>query len=107
MTKSFDHNDRAAIEAAIASPDPENEIAGAIAVRIDAMTKIIAEAVEKQGELPRQITVTKPASALDEVVIALFQEALQEQYVLLAKSLGKDISELSLPEIVVLDHGRQ
>lgn len=108
MTKPFDPNDRAAIIAALEDPDPDNPIAKEIAAKFDALTKVLEEACGKLGEMPETIRFAKPASALDEIVIALFHDALHDQRATLAALLQMDPAELlSLPEIKILDHGTQ
>jgi len=79
MTKPFDHNDREAIRAALADPDEDNEVAKAIAVRIEALTDILMKTATERGELPKQIEITKPKTALDEIVVEMFQQVLREQ----------------------------
>jgi hypothetical protein len=108
MTKAFDVHDRAAIQAALADPDPENEIAKAISVRIDAITKLMVDQIAKTGSLPETIEFTKPATALDDVVIALFQATAHDQYAVIAGMLDKELSDMPpMPKIVILDHGSQ
>jgi hypothetical protein len=76
MTNDFDPNDRAAITAALASDDPQNPIARAVAARLDAMTKAFEEASAATGGLPDQIEISKPLTVLDEIVIDLFRLSL-------------------------------
>lgn len=108
MTKSFDANDRAAILAALDNPDAKDPIATEIAVRLEALMKVLQEAVARTDDLPRVIEFTKPATVLDEVVILLFQETVSEQFATIARSLGKDPAEMaSAIEVRILDHGKQ
>ena len=108
MTKPFDQNDRAAILAALANPDPENEIAQAVATRVNALSEILKETVAERGELPQSIDITKPKTVLDEVAISLFAELVNEQGEALAKQLGVDAADLNgFPKVRILDHGQQ
>jgi hypothetical protein len=108
MTESFDANDRAAIHAALADPDPENEIAKAIAVRIVAHTELMLDQVTKMGAWPDSIEFAKPANAFDEAVITLFQALVHGQHAVIADMLGKDLSDMPpVPKIFILDHGSQ
>jgi len=108
MTKSFDHNDKAAIVAALSDTDPENDIAKAIAMRIEALSNVLFKIVRERGELPESIEFAKPSSALDEAVIMLFLETFESQYAAIAEMLGKDASQMPpMPKIVILEHGRQ
>ena len=102
MTKPFDHNDRAAILAALADDDPDNPIAIAIGQRLDALAKVLEDACAKMGDLPEHIDVTKPATARD-----LFRATLHDQRDLIAQLRGRKPDELHVPEVRVLDHGRQ
>lgn len=93
MTTDFDRNDRQAILAALKDPDPANPIACAFAVRIEALTQVFEETTEKYG-LPEEITVTKPKTVFDEIVIDHFKAIMEEES-------GRKL------RVVVLDHGRQ
>ena len=107
MTKPFDANDRAAIVAALADTDPDNTIAIAIALKLDALSKLLEDACAKTGELPQSIEFTKPGTVLDQIVIDLFRATLRDQRDLIARLCGKHPDHLSVPEIRILDHGRQ
>lgn len=107
MTKPFDVNDRAAILAALEDTDPGNPVVAAIEQRLHALAKILEEACTYTGELPGQIQVSKPATALDEIVIDLFKASLLHQRHLVARLRGIPPEELGIPEIRILDHGRQ
>ena len=105
MTKPFDHNDHEAIRAALDDPSSDNEIAQAIALRLETLTDILKETIVERGEMPQQIDFTKPKTALDRIVIEMFEEVLKTERAALAESLGIDPS--SLPVIRILDHGQQ
>lgn len=108
MMRSFDDIERAAVMAAISDPDPENEIAKAIAVRIEAMNKIVVDAVQRAGGMPRFIEFSKPITAIDEAAIALFHTTMHDEYAVMADKLGKELSDMPpMPRIVILDHGKQ
>lgn len=107
MTKPFDANDKAAIVAALEDTDPDNTIAIAIALKLDTLSRMIKDASAKLGELPQIIEVTKPATVLDQIVIDLFRTTLRDQRNLVARLCGKHPDDLSVPEIRILDHGRQ
>lgn len=89
----FDPNNRAAIDAALQDPDPNNPVARAVATRLTAFAQILAEATEKQGRVPDEITIGKPQTVLDEVAIDLFRRTLEEAE--------------GAPRLVILDYGRQ
>ena len=89
----FDPNDRAQIEAALKDPNPDNPVAKAIAVRLDALRAVLEQAVATQGALPTEITVTKPSTVLDEIVLTLFRD-------MLAQTPGA-------PPLRILDYARQ
>lgn len=112
MTKPFDNNDRAAILAALEDDDPENPIAVAIGQRLDALAKVLEDACAKDacakmGDLTEHIDVTKPATVLDQIVLDLFRATLHDQRDLIAQLRGRKPDELHVPEVRVLDHGRQ
>lgn len=107
MTKPFDNNDRAAILAALDDDDPENPIAVAIGQRLDALAKVLEDVCAKMGDLPEHIDVTKPATVLDQIVLDLFRATLHDQRDLIAQLRGRKPDELHVPEVRVLDHGRQ
>lgn len=107
MTKPFDPNDRAAIVAALEDDDPDNPIAVAIAQRLDALSKALEDICAKMGEMPERIEVTKPATVLDQIVIDLFTAVHHDQRDLIAQLRGMPPEDLSVPEIRILDHGRQ
>lgn len=90
---TFDHNDRALIEAALQDTNPNNPIVKAISVRLDALRDILQQATNERKSLPAEITVTKPATVLDEIVLALFKETLA--------------SIPGAPRVRILDQGRQ
>lgn len=105
MTKPFDHNDHEAIRAALDDPSEDNEIAQAIAVRLEALTDILKQTVAERGEMPKEVEFTKPKTALDRIVIEMFEDVLKTESAALAESLGVDPS--SLPVVRILDHGQQ
>lgn len=108
MTEAFDVNDRAAIQAALADPDPENEIAKAIALRTNSLTEQLMEEITRVGELPESFEFAKPVTALDEVVIALFEATVNDLHAVIADVFGKELSDMPpMPKIVILDHGSQ
>jgi hypothetical protein len=108
MGKPFDHNDRAAILAALTDPDPNNVAALAIEERLDALTQVLLDAIGTTGDIPESITFTKPKSVLEEIVIELFEATIQDQYEVIAERLGVEVDELPrLPKVVILDYGRQ
>jgi len=107
LTKPFDANDRAAIVAALEDTDPNNPIAAAIALKLDALSKLLENACAKTGELPQSIEFTKPDTVLDQIVIDLFTTTLRDQRDLIARLRGKHPDHLSVSEIRVIDHGRQ
>ncbi len=107
MTKPFDHNDRAAILAALADDDPDNPIAIAIGQRLDALAKVLEDACAKMGDLPEHIDVTKPVTVLDQIVLDLFRATLHDQRDLIAQLRGRKPDELHVPEVRILGHGRQ
>lgn len=108
MTKVFDVNDRAAIQAALADPDPENEIAKAIALRTNALTEQLIGGITKGGELPEVIEFAKPVTALDDVVIALFEATVNDLHAVIADVFGTERSDIPpIPKIVIVDHGSQ
>ena len=72
----FDPNDRAQIEAALKDPDPDNPVSKAIAARLDALRDVLEQTTSQQKTLPAEITFAKPATGLDEIVIAMFKDAL-------------------------------
>lgn len=74
---SFDRNDRKAIEAALADPNPNNPIAVAINVRLKALGDTFQETVAKMKELPAEIAMAQPQNAFDEIVLELFAEELR------------------------------
>jgi len=74
----FDPNDRAAIEAALASPDPNNPIALAIAERIkDAVGRFWRQA-ETQERVPTELILVRPKTALDDVACRLFLQTIAD-----------------------------
>ncbi|MAT70330.1 MAG: hypothetical protein CMJ58_12495 [Planctomycetaceae bacterium] len=79
MSDKFDRNNRAAIEAALRSSDPENPIARALAERIEEFSQNLAAAAAEQGGFPEQMLLLKPDTAFDEVVIRLTVEAIAEE----------------------------
>lgn len=89
----FDPNNRALIEAALEDPNPDNPVARAIAARLNALGNVLTQVTERQGSVPSEISVTKPATFLDEVVIAMFEE-------ILAETPGA-------PKLRVLEYGKQ
>jgi len=89
----FNHNDRALIEAALQAPNPNNPIVKAISLRLDALRDILQQATNEHKSLPAEITVTKPATVLDEIALTLFKEPLA--------------SIPGAPPVRILDHGRQ
>lgn len=95
MTKQFDPNDRGAILAALANPNPTDEasraIGEAIATRLKALTAVLGKVLAEQG-MPDAIEIAKPQTTLDEIAIALFRQALQEP---------------GAPPITVHEHGKQ
>jgi len=107
VTKPFDPDDRAAIVAALEDDDPDNPIAAAITQRLDALSKVLESACARMGELPDRIEVTKPATVLDQVVLDLFTAALHDQRDLIARLRGMRSEDLCVPEVWILDHGRQ
>ena len=107
MTKPFDLNDRAAILAALEDTDPDNPVVAAIEQRLHALAKVLEDACAHTGELPHRIQISKPATALDEIVIDLFKASLLHQRHLVARLRGIPPEELSIPEIRIMDHGRQ
>lgn len=107
MTKPFDPNDRAAIVAALEDDDQDNAIAAAIAQRLDALSKVLEDACARMGDLPQRIEVTKPTTVLDQIVLDLFTAALHDQRDVVAQLRGMRPEDLSVPEIRILDHGRQ
>lgn len=107
MTKPFDPNDRAAIVAALEDDNRDNAIAAAIAQRLDALSKVLEDACARTGNLPQRIEVTKPTTVLDQIVLDLFTEAFHDQRDVIAQLRGMHPEDLSIPEIRILDHGRQ
>ena len=107
MTKPFDHNDRAAILAALDDDDPDNPIVVAIGQRLDALAKVLEDACAKMGDLPELIDVKRPATVLDQIVLDLFRATLHDQRDLIARLRGGKPNALHVPEVRVLDHGRQ
>jgi hypothetical protein len=93
VSQTFDPNDRAAILAALADPDPSNPIARAVAERVEALAGALKDATEKAGGLPRRIEIGKPRTALDEIAVQLFERTLADMP--------------GAPVVVVTDHGRQ
>ena len=81
------------IEAALNDPDPNNPVVIAIAARLEALTAILKETTERQQALPHEITIGRPATALDAVVIELFCKTLADLP--------------GAPKLRVLDYGRQ
>lgn len=92
MTKAFDPNDWAAVQAALDDPDPHNPIARAIAARLESLMGALHAATENGGR-PDRIEITKPATAVDAAAIDLFRAVL-------AAKPGS-------PALVVMEHGRQ
>jgi predicted aconitase len=95
MTKPFDANDRSAILAALAEPNPPDEasraIVEAIATRVKALTDVLSKVSTEHGA-PDAIEIAKPQTALDEVVVALFRQAMREP---------------GAPPVIVHQHGKQ
>lgn len=75
MTKPFDRNDRAAIQAALDHPEG-NPIAEAISLRVERLHKALRNASAGDIGLPDQITLPKPATAFEEAVLAVFVASL-------------------------------
>ncbi|MBB5704619.1 MULTISPECIES: hypothetical protein [Brucella] len=65
----------------------------AFQVRLAALRDILQQATNEQKSLPAEITVTKPATVLDEIALTLFKEPLA--------------SIPGAPPVRILDHGRQ
>ena len=105
MTKPFDPNDRAAIVAALEDDDQDNAIAAAIAQRLDALSKVLK--TPARGWETAEIEGTKPTPGLDQIVLDLFTAPLHDQRDVVAQSRGMRPEDLSVPEIRILDHGRQ
>jgi len=74
----FDQNDRAAIEAALADPDPDNTIAKAVAERLKDLTGRYWLHAEKLGRVPTELMLVRPQTAFDEIVYRLHLEALAD-----------------------------
>lgn len=75
----FDPNDRQQIEEALASPDPNNSIAVAVAARIQAMNGALNDAVGAAGAMPDEIVLSKPTRALEQVALELWLKELGNQ----------------------------
>lgn len=105
MTKPFDHNDYDAIRDALDDPHRDkNKIAQAMTVRLEALLDVLKSAVNKRGEMPREIELTKPKTALDRIAIEMFQKILREEGVGVAESLNLDPSDLSwVPTIRIIE----
>lgn len=74
----FDQNDSAAIEAALADPDPDNPIAKAIAERLKELTGRYWLHAEKLGRVPTELLLVKPRTAFDEIVYRLHLQAIAD-----------------------------
>jgi len=74
----FDPNDRAAIMAALADPDPDNPIAKAVAERLKDLTGRYWLHAEKLGRVPTELMLVRPQTAFDETVYRLHLEALAD-----------------------------
>jgi len=74
----FDPNDRAAIMAAMADPDPDNPIAKAVAERLKDLTGRYWLHAEKLGRVPTELMLVRPQTAFDETVYRLHLEALAD-----------------------------
>lgn len=72
----FDPNDRQLIEAALRDTDPNNPVAVQVAKRLDALRDVLSHVLAKQGALPQEITVSRPSTVLDEIVIDMFRRLL-------------------------------
>lgn len=92
MTKPFDPNDWAAVQAALDNPDPNDPVARAIADRFESMMAAL-RAVAEKGPLPDRIEVSKPTTIVNAAAIELFRSAL-------AAMPGS-------PQVVIMDTGRQ
>jgi hypothetical protein len=78
MPHDYDPNDREAIEAALASTDPDNPIAKDFAQRLSALTAILVEATRRNQALPDTIEIATPRTILDALVIDAFRKVLAE-----------------------------
>lgn len=74
----FDPDDRTAIEAALADPDPDNPIAKAVAERLKDLTGRYWLHAEKLGRVPTELLLVKPRTAIDEIVYRLHLQAIAD-----------------------------
>jgi len=74
----WDPNDRAAIEAALSDPDPDNPIALALAERIEDLTGRYRLYAETLGHVPTELVLVRPKTALDEIAYRLHLETIAE-----------------------------
>jgi hypothetical protein len=75
----FDRNDRHAIEAALADPNPENRIAMAIADRIGEFVRNLERMATQNGKWPTELLLTKPETAFDDIVIQLTLQTIADE----------------------------
>lgn len=75
----FDRNDRQAIEAALADPDPTNPIAKAVAARIIEFTKNLEEHTHRIGKWPTELLLHHPETVFDEIVIRLTVQNIADE----------------------------
>jgi len=73
---NFDPNDKVAIRRALANSDQDSPIAKAVAKRIEALTRVLADAVEAAGQMPDELVLNRPSRALEEIALELWLEEL-------------------------------
>lgn len=72
-------NDQAAIDAALADPNPANPRAIAIAEAIAGFTQRLTEQAQRTAKMPKELLLHKPETAFDETVIRLTLQTLADE----------------------------
>lgn len=75
---AFDPDDRAAIEAAVADPDPENPIAIALVGRLKELMGRYWRHATQLGRVPTELMVVRPRTVLDEVACQMFLQTIAD-----------------------------
>ncbi len=76
---SFDPNDRAAIDAALRDPDPDNPIAVAVTQRMKELLRNIELLARRRGGMPTELFLHRPATAFDDIVIRLTFQTIADE----------------------------
>lgn len=70
--------DRAAVEAALADPDPRNPVAVEVARLVGVYTDNFTRHCQRLGRVPTTLTVRRPDTAIEEVAMRLASQTIAD-----------------------------